>query len=162
MLIMLSYGLIIVVILALVMSFAIARRSSTARHAPTFSSPPTPPPGVRLTRELQEETRDVASRGNPEQAAKNLHKQASLPMSQATAVVYALQAGQVFAEPEPPAATPEPESAQANRAPVDAELLATLRRLVVQDRLRRTAAIRLLKERTGMNTKEARRFLDAL
>lgn len=160
MLIMLILGLIVIVILALVMSYVVVRSGPTTRHAPTFSSPPTPPAGVRLSRALQEEVRDIASRGNPEQAAKLVHKRASLPTTQATAVVYALQAGQVFPEPEP--ASTAPETPAPKRAPVDTELLVTLRRLVMQDRLRRTAAIRLLKERTGMNTREARRFLDAL
>lgn len=160
MLIMLILGLIVTVILALVMSYVVIRSSPTSRNAPTFSSPPTPPAGVRLSRELQETVRDTASRGNPEQAARRLHKEAGLPTTQATAVVYALQAGQVFPEPEPASTSPDPPPAR--RAPVDAELLTTLRRLVVQDRLRRTAALRLLKERTGMNSRDARRFLDAL
>lgn len=160
MLIMLIFGLIVTVILALVMSYVVIRSGPSSRNVPTFSSPPTPPAGVRISRELQEAVRDTASRGNPEQAAKRLHKEAGLPTTQATAVVYALQTGQVFPEPEPTstAATAEPT----RRAPVDAELLNTLRRLVVQDRLRRTAAIRLLRERTGMNNRDARRFLDAL
>ncbi len=161
---MLIIGLLVIVILALVMSFFVFRNRRANRHAPTFFTPPAPPDGVRLSRELQDEMRDIASRGNPEQAAKQLRKRASLSDTQASGVIYALQAGQVLPEPEP---EPEPastatETTETLRAPVDAELLATLRRLVLQDRLRRTAAMRLLKERTGMNTREARRFLDAL
>lgn len=157
---MLIIGLLVIVILALVMSFFVFRNRRADRHAPTFFTPPVPPDGVRLSRELQDEMRDIASRGNPEQAAKQLRKRASLSDTQASGVIYALQAGQVLPEPEPASAATE--TTETLRAPVDAELLATLRRLVLQDRLRRTAAMRLLKERTGMNTREARRFLDAL
>lgn len=157
---MLILGLIVIVILALVMSFLVIRQGPRSRTAPTFSSPLTPPPGVRLSRDLQEEVRDIATRGNTDQAVKHLQKRAGLPVPQATAIVYALQAGQVFPEPEP-ASTAAPAHAH-RRGAVDAELLSTLRRLVHQDRLRRTAAIRLLKDRTGMNTRDARRFLDAL
>ncbi|WP_026875866.1 hypothetical protein [Jiangella gansuensis] len=157
---MLILGLIVIVILALVMSFLVIRQGPQTRTAPTSSSPLTPPPGVRLGRDLQEEVRDLATRGNTDQAVKHLQKRAALPVPQATAIVYALQAGQVFPEPEP-ASTAAPSHAQ-RRAAVDAELLSTLRSLVHQDRLRRTAAIRLLKDRTGMNTRDARRFLDAL
>ncbi|RIQ34778.1 hypothetical protein DY240_03380 [Jiangella rhizosphaerae] len=66
----------------------------------------------------------------------------------------------MFPEPEPVSTAPSTPARR--RGAIDAELLATLRRLVSQDRLRRTAAIRLLKERTGMNSRDARRFLDAL
>jgi hypothetical protein len=157
---MLILGLVLIVIVALIMSSIVIRRGPQARAAPTFSAPPTPPSGVRLSRELQEQVRDIASRGNVDQALKHLHKQAGLPLDQAIAIVYAIQAGQVFPEPEP--VSTAPQASQRPHSPVDAELLATLRRLVNQDRLRRTAAISLLKERTGMNTREARRFLDAL
>jgi hypothetical protein len=158
---MLILGLIVIVILALVMSFLVIRRGPGTPTAPTFTSLPVPPPGVRLSRKLQEHVRDTAARGNTDQAVKQLSKQVGLPLPQATAVVHALQAGQVFPEPEPASTAPKP-AATARRAPVDAELLTTLRQLVAQDRLRRTAAIRLLKERTGMNSRDARRFLDAL
>ncbi|WP_147375183.1 hypothetical protein [Jiangella rhizosphaerae] len=158
--IMLILGLVVIVILALVMSFLVIRRGPETTTARTFSSSLTPPPGVRLPRELQDEARDVASRGNTDQAVKILQKRASLPLPQATAIVYALQAGQVFPEPEPVSTAPSTPARR--RGAIDAELLATLRRLVSQDRLRRTAAIRLLKERTGMNSRDARRFLDAL
>lgn len=159
--IMLILGLVVIVILALVMSFLVIRRGPETTPTRAASSSLTPPPGVRLARELQDEVRDIASRGNTDQAVKLLHKRASLPVPQATAIVYALQAGQVFPEPEPPS-TAAPAAPTRRRGAIDAELLATLRRLVSQDRLRRTAAIRLLKERTGMNTRDARRFLDAL
>lgn len=157
---MLILGLTVIVIVALIMSFVAIRRGSRAPTAPTSFAPPKPPPGVRLTRDLQQRVRDTASRGDPGQAAKQLTKQAGVPTTQATAIVYALQAGQVFPEPEP-------ESTgsvipRQRRAPVDDELLGTLRSLVAQDRLRRTAAISLLRERTGMNSRDARRFLDAL
>lgn len=158
---MLILGLVVIVILALVMSFLVIRRGPETNAARTFSSPLTPPPGVRLGREVQEQVRDIASRGNTDQAVKHLQKRASLPIPQATAIVYALQAGQVFPEPEPPSTSAAPPHAR-RRGTVDAELLSTLRGLVSQDRLRRTAAIRLLRERTGMNSRDARRFLDAL
>ncbi|WP_053202828.1 hypothetical protein [Jiangella muralis] len=159
--IMLILGLVVIVILALVMSFLVIRRGPETTTARTLSSSLTPPPGVRLPRELQDEVRDVASRGNTDQAVKSLQKRAHLPHPQATAIVYALQVGQVFPEPEPDSTAPSSAPAR-RRGAVDAELLATLRRLVSQDRLRRTAAIRLLRERTGMNGRDARRFLDAL
>ncbi|WP_116951523.1 hypothetical protein [Jiangella endophytica] len=158
--IMLILGLVVIVILALVMSLLVIRRGPEATTTRTFSSSLTPPPGARLPRELQDEVRDIASRGNTDQAVKVLQKRAHLPLPQATAIVYALQAGQVFPEPEP--ISTAPASPTRRRGAVDAELLATLRRLVSQDRLRRTAAIRLLRERTGMNGRDARRFLDAL
>lgn len=158
--IMLILGLVVIVILALVMSFLVIRRGPETTTARTLSSSLTPPPGVRLPRGLQDEVRDVASRGNTDQAVKTLQKRASLPHPQATAIVYALQAGQVFPEPEPASTAPSLQARR--RGAVDAELLDTLRRLVNQDRLRRTAAIQLLKERTGMNNRDARRFLDAL
>lgn len=158
--IMLILGLVVIVILALVMSFLVIRRGPETTTARTLSSSLTPPPGVRLPRELQDEVRDVASRGNTDQAVKNLQKRAHLPHPQATAIVYALQAGQVFPEPEPDSTAPATPARR--RGAIDAELLATLRRLVSQDRLRRTAAISLLRERTGMNSRDARRFLDAL
>lgn len=158
---MLILGLVVSVILAVVMSYLAIRRGPETRFAPIFSSPPTPPAGVRLSREVQTQARDIASRGNTENAAKQVHKHAGVPMPQATAIVYALQAGQVFPEPEPQSTAAGPQHAR-RRAPVDAELLNTLRQLVSQDRLKRTAAIQLLRERTGMNTRDARRFLDAL
>lgn len=158
--IMLILGLVVIVILALIMSFLVIRRGPESTATRTFSSSLTPPPGARLARELQDQARDIASRGNTDQAVKLLQKRANLPTPQATAIVYALQAGQVFPEPEPSSTAAAP--AAGRRGAIDAELLATLRRLVSQDRLRRTAAIRLLKERTGMNTRDARRFLDAL
>lgn len=157
---MLILGLVVIVILALVMSFLVIRRGPETTTARTLTSSLTPPPGVRLPRELQDEVRDTASRGNTDQAVKNLQKRAGLPLPQATAIVYALQVGQVFPEPEP--ISTAPSSPARRRGAIDAELLATLRRLVNQDRLRRTAAIQLLRERTGMNTRDARRFLDAL
>lgn len=160
---MLILGLIVIVILALVMSLVVIRPGPVNSTAPS-SSPLAPPPAVRLSRHLQEQVRDIAARGNTDQAVKQLQKRADLSKPQATAIVFALQTGQVFPEPEPQSTAPEPPPAEApiHRAPVDAELLTTLRRLVTQDRLRRTAAIRLLKDRTGMNARDARRFLDAL
>ncbi|HEY9409845.1 MAG TPA: hypothetical protein VIP77_09740 [Jiangellaceae bacterium] len=172
---MIEVGLIIVVVLAVLVTRYILRRG-------VLSQPPVEQtltaPEITLDLGLQDQVRTLAARGNAHEATKLLRKQAGLSDGDATAAVHALLTGHVFPSSTPPQPThasapvaeaaPEP-AARATRVPkpskktpIDGETLAMLHELVAQDPDHRAAAILLLRQRTGMSDKDARRFVNAL
>lgn len=152
---MIEVGLIVVIVLAVVVSFMIVRRGSSGGQPVEHTSVP----DVQLDPDFQEQLRDLATQGHTEQAIKTLRKRAKLSPHQATLVIQALMVGQSFPAPS----ADKPTSTEATpTAVVDDDLLQRLHALVAQDPLKRTAALQLLRDRTGMSAKEARRFIDAL
>ncbi|AYY13567.1 hypothetical protein EF847_13550 [Actinobacteria bacterium YIM 96077] len=151
---MLEVGIVVVIILAVVVSFIIIRRSGDRRNQPVEH---TELPEVELSLKLQEDVRALASRGHTEHAIKMLRKATKLAPHEATLVVQALMVGQSFPAPETPTTREETPSAL-----IDDDLLERLHTLVAQDPVKRTAAMQLLRDRTGMSAREARRFINAL
>jgi hypothetical protein len=152
---MIEVGLIIVLILAVMVSLFIIRRGGDRSGKPVEN---TDLPEIELSVKLQEELRTMASQGHTEDAIKHARKQTKLSAHEATLVVQALMVGRVFPDPE----TPANASQTGPSAVVDDDLLTRLHSLVAQDPHKRTAAIQLLRDRTGMNAREARNFVNAL
>jgi polyhydroxyalkanoate synthesis regulator phasin len=99
----------------------------------------------------------MAQRGHTEDAIKTLRKQTKLTPHEATLVVQALMVGRTFPAPEVQSGS----NSRINPM-IDDDLLRRLHALVAQDPVKRTAAMQLLRDRTGMNAREARRFVNAL
>ncbi|NED97486.1 hypothetical protein G1H11_19500 [Phytoactinopolyspora alkaliphila] len=152
---MVEAGLIVVVCLAIAVSVVIVKRGADRSGKPVEN---TELPDIELDVNLQAQMRTLASQGHTEQAIKLLRKQAKLSPHEATLVVHALMVGRVF--PDPSAAANASETGRS--AVIDDELLGRLHALVAQDPVKRTAAIQLLRDRTGMNVRDARRFVNAL
>lgn len=172
--IMIEVGLIIVAALAVLVTRYILRRGA-------LSQPPVEQtltaPEITLDVGLQDQARTLAARGNAHEATKLLRKQAGLSDGDASAAVHALLTGHVFPSSTPPqpthASAPAAESPEpaprptrvpkpSRKTPIDGETLAMLHELVAQDPDHRAAAIMLLRQRTGMSDKDARRFVNAL
>lgn len=167
---MLEVGIVLAVILAaLVARWILKRGSVTGEITPVR---PMVPPTISLSQELQDQLRTTAIRGNPDLAIRELRKQTGMSALDASTVVHAILAGRVFPTTgtDTPTTKPAGEAAQQvarqrRRAPVkpiDAELLAMLRELVEQDPTHRSAAVMLLRQRTGMREGDAKRFVEAL
>lgn len=152
---MIEAGLILVLVLAIAASFFILRRSADRRSEPAEIINT---PQIELDMRLQDEARTLAHQGHTEEAIKHVRKQAKISAHEATLVVQALMVGRVFPDPETPASGSEAGPS----AVVDDDLLTRLHALVAQDPHKRTAAIQLLRDRTGMNAREARNFVNAL
>lgn len=159
---MIDIGLIVVVVLAAIAARFILKRSATAA-APAASKPP---PAVALPMDLQAQVRSAAARGNAAEATKLVRRETGVSGADATAVVHALLSGHVFpvvTATTTPTASPRPPSAdRTERAPIDGELMVMLKDLIAQDPEHRTAAIMLLRQRTGMNDRDARKFINAI
>ncbi|NDL56394.1 hypothetical protein [Phytoactinopolyspora mesophila] len=150
---MIEAGLIIVLVLAIAASLFIIRRSADRKSEPAEIINA---PQFELATRLQDEARTLAHQGHTEEAIKHVRKQAKISAHEATLVVQALMVGRVFPDPETPATEAGPS------AVIDDDLLTRLHALVAQDPHKRTAAIQLLRDRTGMNAREARNFVNAL
>ncbi len=112
---------------------------------------------IQLNSEFQEELRSLAWQGHTEEAIKLLRKQTKLAPHEATLVVQELMVGRVFPQAEGGATESGGPSAV-----IDDDLLNRLHILVAQDPFKRTAAIQLLRDHTGMGVRDAKRFIDAL
>lgn len=164
---MLEVGLVAAVVLAaLVARWILKRGSSDDGHLTPVR--PMVPPSISLSKDLQDQLRTTAIRGNPDLAIKELRRQTGMSELDASAVIHAILAGRIFpfATESPGAASaqsPTPvRSRRREAAPIDAELLAMLRDLVAQDPTHRAAAVMLLRQHTGMAERDARRFVEAL
>ncbi|WP_166356281.1 hypothetical protein [Phytoactinopolyspora limicola] len=152
---MVEVGLIVALALAIAASIMILRRNTERGGSPGEY---TNLPDVELDLKLQEEVRNLAHHGHTEEAIKHLRKQARLTPHEATVVVQTLMVGKTFPDPS----TPQQSTESGPNAVVDDDLLNRLHLLVAQDPHKRNAAIQLLRDRTGMNAKDARRFVNAL
>lgn len=155
---MIEVGLVIAVILAIVVSVVIIRRGPDRSGKPVEN---TALPDIQLGLKLQEDLRTMASQGHTEHAIKQLRKHAKVTPHEATLVVQALMVGKVFPDPATPT-TPTMATETSPSAVVDHDLLNRLHALVAQDPHKRTAAVQLLRDHTGMSNRDARRFIDAL
>lgn len=166
---MLEVGIVVAVILAgLVARWILKRGSDSGDITPVR---PMVPPSISLSQELQDQLRTTAIRGNPELAIRELRKQTGMSDLDASTVVHAILAGRVFPTTgsDTPSTTPVADAQPVPRPrrrgptqPIDAELLAMLRELVEQDPTHRSAAVMLLRQRTGMREGDAKRFVEAL
>lgn len=152
---MIEVGLIVVIILAIAVSVVIIRRGPDRSGVPVEN---TSLPDVELGLKLQEDLRVMAAQGHTEQAIKLLRKHTKISPHEATLVVQALMVGKVFPDP----ATPTNPVNTGPSALINDDLLNRLHALVAQDPHKRTAAVQLLRDHTGMNARDARRFIDAL
>lgn len=165
---MLEIGLVLAVIVAVLVARWILRRGASKDGGTPVR--PMVPPSISLSQELQDQLRTTAIRGNPDLAMKELRRQTGMSDLDAQAVVHALLAGRIFpTTPDGPNVTPatSPGRGSGKRrsdpaAPIDAELLTMLRDLVAQDPQHRAAAVMLLRQHTGMNERDAKRFVEAL
>jgi hypothetical protein len=165
--IMLEIGLVLAVIFAVLVARWILKRGANEDGFTPVR--PMVPPSVSLNQDLQDQLRTTAIRGNPDLAMKELRRQTGMSELDAQAVVHALLAGRIFPTTSagPGIVAAGQASGRGKRrsdpaAPIDAELLTMLRDLVAQDPTHRAAAVMLLRQHTGMNERDAKRFVDAL